>query len=61
MRPTGEAGNAGLAPFMESWIFENFIKKLKLVDGLAIKFNDFVSLARISLPRGVALVHLHDS
>ena len=56
MRPTGEAGNQWRAPCMESWIFENFMEKLKLVDGLAIKFNEISSLARISLPRGATLV-----
>ena len=36
---------------------QNTIEKLKLVDGLATKFNDIFSLARISLPRGAALVN----
>ena len=37
--------------------FRKFYEKLKLVDGLAIKFNEISSLARISLPRGAALVN----
>ncbi len=41
----------------KSDFFENFRGKLKLVDGLAIKFNEIASLARISLPRGAALIN----
>ena len=37
--------------------FRKFDEKLKLVDGLAIKFNEFFSLARISLPGGAALIN----
>ena len=37
--------------------FLKFHGKLKLVDGLAIKFNEIASLARISLPRGAALIN----
>ena len=37
--------------------FLKFHGKLKLVDGLAIKFNEISSLARISLLRGAALIN----
>ena len=36
--------------------FREFDDKLKLVDGLAMKFNEISWLARIVLPRGAALV-----
>ena len=39
----------------EKSIFFKFHEKLKLLDDLAIKFNEIASLARISLPRGAAL------
>ena len=37
--------------------FLEFHRKLKLVDGLAIKFNEISSLARISLHRGTTLMN----
>ena len=37
--------------------FRKFYEKLKLEDGLEIKFNEISSLARISLLRGAALVN----
>ena len=37
--------------------FRKFHGKLKLVDGLAIKFNEIASLARISLCRGAAIMN----
>ena len=37
--------------------FRKFHEKLTSVNGLAIKFNEISSLARISLPRGAALVN----
>ena len=37
--------------------FLKFDGQLKLVDGLAIKFDESSSLARISLPRGAALIN----
>ena len=41
--------------------FCKFYEKLTLVNSLGMKFDDFSSLARISLPCGVALVLTHDS
>ena len=42
--------NHGLFDFHGTSDFRKFHDKLKLVDVLAIKFNEFHSLARISLP-----------
>ena len=39
----------------------NCHEKLTLVNSLGMKFDDFSSLARISLLCGAALVHIHDS
>ena len=44
--------------FFEMGIFS---KILTLVTSEAIKFYEFSSLTRISLPRGDALVQIHDS
>ena len=40
----------------EKYDFLKFHRKLKLVDGLAMKFNEISSLARISLLRGATLI-----
>ena len=41
----------------EKFDFFKFHEKLKLVNGLAIKFNEISSLARISLLRGAAVLN----
>ena len=48
---------------MEQKNLENrkFHEILTLVTSEAIIFNEFSSLTRISLPRGDAFVHIHDS
>ena len=37
--------------------FRKFDEELKLVDGLAIKFDEHFSVVRIALPRGASLVN----
>ena len=52
----GSRGNVQ-NPVHEKSDFLKFHRKLELVDGLAIKFNEIASLARISLLRGAVLIN----